>query len=564
MTANDSLAGIHRQIMWTRLISVVEEQARTLVRASFSTAVREAGDLSAGVFDLEGRMLAQAVTGTPGHVNTMAMAVTGFLKRFPATSMKPSDAFVTNDPWLASGHLHDITVVSPAFYRGRIVALFAAVIHLVDVGGRGMGPDGRQVFEEGIAIPMMQLMREGQLNADLMQILLANTREPAQVEGDVHAILAAGGEGARRLVEMLDEFGIEDVVELGEFIIEQSRRATLDAIRLLKPGTYSNSMTVDGYGVPITLKATCTVAPDKIVVDWTGTSPMSRYGINVVEPYTAAYTCFALRCALAPEIPNNHGSLAPFQVSAPSGCILNAVRPAPVAARHIIGLMLPDVVFGCLEQVLPAGVQAEGGLMWNPYVRGTRGPDGSHRAWESFFFSNGGTGARPGKDGMSATAFPAGTRSVQVEAAEMVAPVVILKKELRPDSGGAGRYRGGLGQTIHITSRSPGPFSVQAMFDRIDHPALGRKGGQPGATGECHLLSGGPIAGMGLQEIPEGDALVLELPGGAGHGEPGERDWYAIQQDIENGYVSPAAAERDYGPTRKSEDVSTGELAGVK
>ena len=547
MTHVNALAGIHQQIMWTRLISVVEEQARTLVRASFSTAVREAGDLSAGVFDLDGRMLAQAVTGTPGHVNTMAMAVTRFIAKFPPTEMRPGDVFVTNDPWLASGHLHDITVVSPAFHRGKIVALFAAVIHLVDVGGRGMGPDGRQVFEEGIAIPMMPLMREGRINDDLMQILLANTREPAQVDGDVHAILAAGREGERRLSEMMEEFAISDITELGEFIIHQSWRATIDAISSLKPGVYCNSMTVDGYGAPITLQATCTIAEGRISVDWTGTSPMSRFGINVVEPYTAAYTCFGLRCALAPEIPNNYGSLSPFEISAPAGCILHAVRPAPVAARHIIGLMLPDVVFGCLEQVLPEGLQAEGGLMWNPYIRGTRSPDGSPRAWESFFFSNGGTGARPGKDGMSATAFPAGTRSVQVEAAELVAPVVIVKKELRSDSGGAGRYRGGLGQTIHIGSRAPGPFSVQAMFDRIQHPALGRKGGLPGAAGRCQMLSGAPIAGMGLQEIPEGDVLVLDLPGGAGHGDPRERDIEAVRDDIENGYVSLATAERVYG-----------------
>jgi N-methylhydantoinase B len=560
MTLTSSLADVHRQIMWTRLISVVEEQARTLVRASFSTAVREAGDLSAGVFDLRGRMLAQAATGTPGHVNTMAMSVQRFLTKFPIDQMKLGGAYVTNDPWLASGHLHDITVVSPAFHGGTLVAIFASVIHLVDVGGRGMGPDARQVFEEGIAIPMMPLMRQGRMNEDLMQILLANTREPAQVEGDVHAVLAAGAEGSRRLSEMLEEFKVDDVEELGGYIIEESRRATLDAIRTLRFGVYSNSMTVDGYGAPITLQATCTITPDQIAVDWSGTSPMSRYGINVVEAYTAAYTCFGLRCALAPEIPNNHGSLALFKVSAPPGCILHAIRPAPVAARHIIGLMLPDVVFGCLEQVLPGGVQAEGGLMWNPYVRGSRGPDGAHRAWESFFFANGGTGARPNKDGMSATAFPAGTRSVPIEAAEMVAPVVIVKKELRPDSGGAGRYRGGLGQTIHITSCTPGPFSVQAMFDRIDHPALGRKGGQPGAAGECRLLSGAPINGMGLQEIPVGGVLVLELPGGAGHGDPSERDSEAIAQDIANGYVTADAAARQYGyknePTPHSPGLS--------
>ncbi len=544
---NDPLAQVQRQIMWNRLLAVVEEQARTLVRTSFSTAVREAGDLSAGVFDIEGRMLAQAVTGTPGHVNTMAMAVRHFLHDYPAVTMQPGDVYVTNDPWLASGHLHDVTVVSPAFHDGRIVALFAAVAHLVDVGGRGMGPDGRQVFEEGIQIPIMPLVRAGTINQDLMRLILANTREPLQVEGDLHAIIAAGEEGQRRLSEMMREFGLADIAGLGAHIIERSRAATLAAIARLTPGTYRHAMTIDGYDQPLTLAAACTIGPDGVDVSWDGSSGASRYGINVVEPYTAAYTCFGLRCAIAPEIPNNHGSLEPFRVTAPPGSILHALRPAPVAARHIIGLMLPDVVLGCLEHVLPGGAPAEGGLMWNPYIRGNAWYDGSRRGWEAFFFSSGGTGARPAKDGMSATAFPAGTRSVQVEAAETVAPILIHAKEFRADSGGAGRYRGGLGQILTIGPAVAGPISVQAMFDRIDHPARGRAGGANGAAGRATLASGRPIRGMGLQDIPAGDLLCLELPGGAGHGRPHERAIEAVVEDVEGGLVSIDAALALYG-----------------
>ena len=547
--AEDPLVNLQRQIVWNRLLAVVEEQAQTLIRASFSIAVREANDLSAGMFDTSGRMLAQAVTGTPGHVNTMAQSVAHFLQKFPLATMRPGDVFVTNDPWLAAGHLNDFCVVSPAFHNGRPVAFSALVTHLVDVGGRGMGPDGRQVFEEGVTFPIMPLARGGVLNEDLMGIILANTREPLQVEGDLKALIAAGEEGQRRLLEIMVEFGLDDLTALASYIIDQSYAATVRAIGKLPPGTYRNSMTVDGYDAPLTIVATCTVEADRVKVDYTGTSPMSRYGINVVEPYAAAYTCFGLKCAIAPDIPNNAGSLAPFIVSAPPGSILHALRPAPVAARHIIGLMLPDVVFGCLDAVLPGGAQAEGGLMWSPHFNGTVAEaGGARRPWvSSGFFSNGGTGARPAKDGLSTTAFPAGVKSVPVEAAELVSPIVIWRKEFRPDSGGAGKRRGGLGQIITVGTTDGAAFNLQAMFDRVQHPARGRAGGANGAPGRLRLESGPALRSKGLQEIPAGDRLHLELPGGGGIGDARERAVDAVLEDVENGLVSAAAARSDYG-----------------
>jgi len=298
---NAALAQIHTQIMWNRLIAVVEEQAQTMLRTAFSTSVREAGDLSAGVFDRHGRMLAQAVTGTPGHVNSMANGVKYFLDVFPIEGMKPGDHYITNDPWLTCGHLHDLTVVSPTFLRGEPVGLFASTVHVVDIGGLGMGPDGRQVFEEGLAIPLMALARGGKMNEDLLRILRANVREPLQVEGDVYALAACNDEGSRRLVEMMDEFGITNLDRLGSHIIETSREATLDAIRKLKPGKYKNAVHMDGYDRPITLAGEMTIGHDGIHVDYTGTSPASAFGINVVMNYTLAYTAFGVKCLVAPE-----------------------------------------------------------------------------------------------------------------------------------------------------------------------------------------------------------------------------------------------------------------------
>src|SRR6266853_3309558 len=357
---NAALAQIYTQVMWSRLIAVVEEQAQTMLRTAFSTSVREAGDLSAGVFDRHGRMLAQAVTGTPGHVNSMANAVKYFLDVYPLATMKPGDHYITNDPWLTSGHLHDITVVTPSFYRGEAVGLFANTIHVVDIGGLGMGPDGRQVFEEGLSIPIMPLAREGRMNEDLLRLVRANVREPLQVEGDIYATAACNDEGSRRLIEMMDEFEIANLDRLGDTIIETSREATLERIRALPKGTYRNSVTMDGYDKPLVLNAALTISDDGIHVDFAGTSPASSYGINVVYNYCLAYTAFGVKCVVAPEVPNNAGSLAPITVSAPEGCLLNVQRPRAVAARHTVGHMLPDVVFGCLHQVMEGGVPAEG------------------------------------------------------------------------------------------------------------------------------------------------------------------------------------------------------------
>jgi N-methylhydantoinase B len=570
---NAALSQLHLQIMWSRLIAVVEEQAQTLMRTAFSTPVREAGDLSAGVFDRDGNMLAQAVTGTPGHVNSMAAAVKHFLAAFPLATMKAGDHYITNDPWLTCGHLHDLTVVSPTFLpphptlsptggegrvrgRGEPVGLFAATVHVVDIGGLGMGPDGRQVFEEGLAIPLMPLAREGHFNDDLLQIIRANVREPLQVEGDVYALAACNDEGSRRLVDMMEEFGIANLDRLGEHIVETSRQATIEAIGRLRPGKYKNSLTMDGYDRPLTLAAEMTIGDGGIHVDYTGTSPASPYGINVVMNYTLAYTAFGVKCLVAPEVPNNAGSLAPITASAPDGCLLNVKRPRAVAARHTVGHMLPDVVFGCLHQVMAGGVPAEGASsLWNPQIYG--GADvqdeleGEAKAdapapFSTVIFHCGGTGARPGKDGLDVTAFPSGVRTIPVEATESVAPVMFRRREFREGSGGAGRQRGGLGQVIELGGADGNPIAMLCNFERINNPARGRDGGGLGMPGGVSLVSGRPIRSKGRQTVAGGDYIRLELPGGGGFGDPAERDPDQVAADVADGLYSRDSAARDY------------------
>ncbi len=544
--ATAALAQIQRQVMWNRLIAVVEEQAQIMIRTAFSTTVREAGDLSAGIFDLEGRMMAQAVTGTPGHVNSMAEAVGHFLAKFPAATMQPGDHYITNDPWLGTGHLHDLTVVTPAFHDGCIVGLFANTAHVIDIGGLGMGPEGRSVFEEGLYIPIVKCFDGGRANETFFDFVRAGSRLPVELEGDIYSLCACNDAGARRLTAMMTEFGMASLVPLADFIFDSSRRATLAEIARLPRGTYRAEIGSDGYDEPLTLRAAMTVLEDRIEVDYAGTSGLAPRGINVPPAYTRAYSCYGIKVVVAPEVPNNWASLAPFHMTIPEGCILNAPRPYPVSVRHVIGHLLPDLMMGCLYQAVPDRVAAEGSAcLWNPPLRGGGSVSGQARGnkpvvadFEIITFNSGGTGARRALDGLDATAFPSGVRTMPVEATENVAPVVFWQKELRPGSGGAGRTRGGLGQVMEIGTKGDLEFAVNATFDRVLHPPKGREGGHDGAPGRVTLKSGKMLRPKGFQIIPDGDRLVLELAGGGGMGDPAERDPAAVARDRRDGLVS--------------------------
>ncbi len=544
----DATSDINAQIMWNRLIAIVEEQAQVLLRTAFSPIVREAGDLSAGVFDTQGRMLAQAVTGTPGHVNSMAESVKHFIRHFGLGAMKPGDAYITNDPWMGTGHLNDFVITTPAFHNGKLVGLFSCTSHLIDIGGIGFGPDATDVFMEGLYIPFLKLIEEGRVNETLMAMIRANTRLPIDTVGDTYSLANCNDVGCRRLTEMMAEFGLDDLDDLGSFICERSQAAVLAEIAKLPKGRWTNTMVTDGYDSPIALTGTVTVSDTGIHVDYTGTSPVAGRGINVPLAYTTAYTVFGLACIVGSRIPNNAGSLAPLTVSAPEGCILNAPKPAPVCSRHVIGQMLPDVVFGCLRQAIPDRVPAEGtSCLWNINVRGkVAGGGGGNYGFSMAFTSNGGTGARPNSDGLSATAYPSGVRGTPVEIAEQITPLIFWKKEYRPDSGGAGATRGGHGQIIEIESRVGEPFELLAAYDRIEHPARGRDGGRDGATGSVGLKSGTRFKGKGFLRVAGGERLVIQTPGGGGLGDPKTRKPEAIARDLEAGLVSPEARVRDY------------------
>jgi N-methylhydantoinase B len=519
MSTHPPLDAIELEVLWGSLVSTVNEQAKALQRAAFSPIVREAGDLANALFDRRGRMVAQAVTGTPGHINSLAVAASAILAEYPVDTLEPGDVLVTNDPYKTAGQLLDVTVLVPAWRGGRVVGFFGSTIHHTDVGGYGIGAGARDVFEEGLWIPITKLMRGGARNDDVWKFILANVREPEHMAGDLHAQMASGEIGAARLGALLDAHGLDDIEALADEIIRRSEDATRRAIRTLPGGTYRAESVLDlADGSQIEIKVAVTVDPDagEILVDYTGSSGASPAGINVVKNYTHAYTTFTIRSVLNPDVPNNFGSLAPIKVTAPEGSIVNAVSPAPCTARHVVGMFLPMPLLGALAQVVPDKVMAEGaGAVWTCQVSGTRA-DGRPFITSMFNYA-GGVGARAAKPGLSATAYPTGVAAVPVEVVESTAPLVFLRKELRQGSGGGGSQPGGLGQVIEFTVENGRDWTLNAVTSRLAHPPLGLFGGSSGAPGRF-LVNDEPVRTQKRIDLHSGDLVRLELPGGGGFG----------------------------------------------
>jgi N-methylhydantoinase B len=531
------------EILWSRLVTVTNEQAAALQRTSFTPIVRESGDLSAAVFDARGRMIAQAVTGTPGHINSLATGMRHFIEAFPPETLVPGDILITNDPWKTSGQLNDLSVVTPVFRRDRLVGFFGNCCHAMDIGGRGLSADATEVFEEGLYVPMMKLYDAGRPNEDLLAILAGNVRAPFEVLGDVHAQVAGNQVGVDRLLEYLDDFDLPDLEALSDEICSRSERALRSAIAALPDGDYHKVIHTDGIDEPVRIECTVRIRGDEVLVDYAGSSPQVDRGMNVVLNYTAAYTSYALKCAISPEVPHNDGSFRPVTTTAPEGSILNPRPPAAVAARHIVGHFLPHAIFGALAPVIPDRVIAEGaGNIWLTTVRGV----GADR-FITVFFAAGGTGARPTKDGISTTSFPSGIATAPVEVIETTSPLVIRRKELRRDTGGPGRFRGGLGQAIEVEVRTGEPYVVSSLADRMRFAAEGYLGGRPGGRGGFRTSAGGRPNPKISTRLPAGTRFILELPGGGGFGDPLVRDPLAVAEDVAEGYVGPASAWRDYG-----------------
>jgi N-methylhydantoinase B len=545
------------EIVWSRLAAIVSEQATSIIRTSFSPLVRDAGDLATAVFDVEGRMIAHGVTGTAGHIVPMSQTLRHFLSVFPEKELRDGDVLINNDPWTGSGHLFDVTIATPVFHRGRLVAFVASTSHQLDIGGLGYGTRGADVFEEGLFIPPLKFARRGRLDEALMRIIRANVREPDIVLGDLQALAAANEAAGQRVKTLLAEYGLSDLQQMAQEIFERSEAAMRRAVLAVPDGVYRAVSTLDGEETPVEVAVTVTVAGDQVNVDFTGSSPQVRRGINVTPSYTAGFTIFALWCALGRGVPNNHGSLAPFEVTAPPGTIVSASYPAPVSARHVVGQMVPGIVLLALSQAVPESVIAEGaGAIWALVVQGVTA---ANKPYMRQLILAGGMGARPNADGLSTTQYPTGTRGTPIEITEAGSMLRYRRKELRIDSGGAGRYRGGLGQVVEFDIL-PDPqgksCAVSMMGDRSLYPAAGLFGAAPGAKGRAESSLDGPLpTARFFRQIDGPLTLLLDTPGGGGYGPSLERPLEDVQRDIEHGYVSVASARRDYGVVCSDEGV---------
>ena len=513
MTALDPVA---LELVWTRLISAVDEAAKAIVRTSFSTLSNEANDFACVLTDAEGRSLAQNTGSIPSFIGTLPATVRAVRAAIPPERMRPGDVYVTNNPWIGTGHLNDISLVRPVFHGGRIVGYGATTSHVPDIGGRIRSTEARELFEEGFHIPPMLLMRDEVPDATLIALLRANVRTPDQTEGDVWAQVGAVSLIEDRVRRTLEDHRLSDLSAVAADIFDRSEAEMRRRLAALPEGSWRFAMQTDGLDEPFTLRTEVTLRGGEVAVDFAGTSPQQPRAVNCVLAYTSAMAAFALKALLLPELPNNEGIFRPIRTHAPEGCILNPRFPAAVGGRAATGHYVPVLVFGALAEALPEKVRAApGSPLWIMNLAGT---DAEGRPFANVLFFNGGTGAGAGQDGVDCISWPSNISATPVEVTERTAPVLVHRKAMRPDSGGAGRSRGGRGQEVLLECEADG---VAAVFvtERLRFAAHGLFGGGPGAKGEV-LIDGDPVDTRRLQVLRKGSVVTIRTPGGGGYGVP--------------------------------------------
>lgn len=533
------------EILWSRLVAITDESAAAMVRTSFSTIVRESNDYACALLDAEGNSLAESTVSIPAFIGTLPRTLRHCLDRFPAETLQPGDAILTNDPWMATGHLHDFTLVAPVFHRGKLVAFVGNIAHTPDIGGANWTADARELFEEGLRVVPAKLMKAGALNEELAELIRANVRVPEQVLGDLHAQVAAAEVCGRRLVDLLEEQGMEGLGALGKEIQGRAETAMRQAIEAVPDGDYEYSLETDGFDWPLTIKIKITISGGNLHVDFAGSSPQIDRGLNSVYSYTYAYTTYPLKCILDPLTPKNGGSFRPITITAPEGSILNPRFPCPVDARQLTGHYLTAAVFGAMARAIPDRVIADSGGPPIRIVYSGSTADGGR--FGQIVFPWGGLGARPEQDGLPCTPFPSNSGCGSFEVMESISPLVIWKRMMIPDSGGAGRSRGGLGQEIVIELVSPEQARVSILSERLRHPPLGLLGGMAGAPAGIQLNDGDPVPAKGRTVFKPGDVVRLRYAGGGGYGSPTERDRAKVLDDLKNELITPRAAREVYG-----------------
>jgi N-methylhydantoinase B len=523
------------EVLWTRAISIVDEAAKAIVRTSFSTLSNEANDFACILTDARGHALAQNTGSIPSFIGTLPATVRHFLREMGPDRIAPGDVLITNDAWMGTGHMSDVSVLRPIFHRERLVAFSATTAHMPDIGGRVRAIEAREVFEEGLHIPLAKLVHAGRTDDTLVQLIRANVRTPDMTMGDIWAQAGANELMERRVRALLEDYQLDGFEGLGDELFGRSERAMRDAIKAVPDGTYRYGFRTDGVDVPFDFKIALTVSGDEILADYTGTSPQQPRAINCVYAYTYAMTAYAIRCALLPGLANNEGMYRPMKVTAPEGCLLNPRFPAAVVSRAVTGHYVPILVFGALHRIIPERVMAGvGSPLWGITQSGIR-EDG--RPYTNVFFFNGGMGATARKDGEHVLSWPSNISSTPVEVAERNSPLFVRYKRMRSGSGGAGKFRGGLGQDILLENESPRPIVASFMAERTKHAAPGFAGGADGGLGDVEL-NGVSIDHRKQYVLKAGDRVLVRTPGGGGYGRAKQRNPKLAARDRERGYVS--------------------------
>ena len=564
------------QILWNRLITIVDEAATGLMRTAYTPSVKEYHDFCCALFDTNAQMLSHSTVTTAGFLGIVPEVMRNFLEKYPPESLGPGDAIITNDPWIASGHLIDISIASPIFHRDRIAGYTLCIVHHLDMGGRMSTLESKDMYEEGLKIPILRLYEGGKLNETVFEFMRANIRVPDKVLGDVRAQLVANNVCGRGLKALLDEYGLDGLEELGAEVIQRTESSLRRKIAALPNGAYRNDVVlprIPGCDDEIRIRTLVTVRGDEVTIDYTGSSGEVGAAINCSRNMTRSYSAYPIKLALDPDVPNNDGGLRPIRVIAPEGTVVNSRPPAATWGRTMISHLFPEIVFAAMENIMPDAILASnGGSPANEVYLHGRHADS--RSFMAIAQHSGGFGASARYDGYSCLCFPNNTRNIPVEVTENEARMYYVRKELRMDSGGPGRNRGGLGQEVEFcildggTELSRDVESSVRLSGRTEEgtfPVFGRRGGRNG-RGSGMWLNGEPVDHGVYRRLGPGDRVRFVLSGGGGYGDPNEREPERVLADVEQGYVSIERAEADYGvvidPERMLVDASA--TAGLR
>ena len=531
-------------ILWNRLVSITDEIESTLVRTSFSTIVSESYDLTVVILDRQGRLVAQGSHSIPVFIGTAPRTLGYMLQKFPPASLSPGDVICTNDPWMGTGHLFDINVMRPVFKpNGELVGYTMSITHLPDIGGLGFGAAATEIFHEGLRIPIVKLVEQGKTNPFIIDLLEANVRTPESTIGDLIANVTCNEVGGRQLLEFMDEYNINDLGSLSDAIRSQSELAMRSKIQEIKNGLYKNQIMIEAIDESIPLVCKIEVKDESIDINFDGTGECVKRGINVPFCYTNAMSLYSIKCITIPSLPNNEGATRPIHVSAPEGCLLNAQPPYPTGGRHAIGHFVPGLIFGALSEAAADKIQADNGMIDLLTVQGTH-PDG--RPISTIHFTAGGFGALDGLDGRDCLPGPSNMATVPVEIWETITGMTVVSKRMIPDSGGPGKFRGGMGQEVTLRNDTGSPMTVLSMANRTEFPAPGYNDGHPGTLRE-HRINGKIIHPKGAHTLKPADTITLVQAGGGGIGDPAERSKEKVKRDLSLGLISEQAAARHYG-----------------